>query len=153
MKNSALLSTLLIYIRQPRPDYRVVADFLFASQHHNYDSDGDSYPVSSRAWTELYLSSRVWKNYSVSICAIQHEPLILSVHSSRKSICYAIAYFLALETQGKVMTAAGQQLSFQHLEQKLKNFTLDRRLAIAKQSVWRQSSIENPYPNLKNHTF
>ena len=151
MRHAPLAFDLNIHIHAPRPDFRVVANFLFASHTHNFDSDGDSYPVSSRQWTELYLSSRVWKNYTVSIYALQNEPLILRVHASRPSISYAIAYFLALETQGQIFTPKGQQLSLQYLEQKLKNFALDRRLAIAKHSIWRESSEENPYPNLKNN--
>lgn len=139
---------LSIQVNTERPDFRVVAAFLFASDQHNFDSDGNSDPVSSRQWTELYISSRTMKDYTFSICLSQENPLILNIHSSRKYIAYAVAYFLALETQGHIINHKGNMIELLHIKNKLKNFPLDKHLNFAKNSIWRQSSKDNPYPNL-----
>ncbi|MBP2546865.1 hypothetical protein [Acinetobacter guillouiae] len=148
MKNNGLPFELSVKVSTNRPDFRVFASFLFASNTHNYDSDGDSYPLTSRHWTELYISSREIDNYTFSISPLQNDPLILQIQTSQKSICYAIAYFLAIETQGSVFNNQGIPLSSQHIENKLKNFPLTEHLAFANESVWRNSSEDNPYPNL-----
>ena len=41
-----------------RPDFRVFVDLLFGAEH-NVDSDGNSCPFNSRAWTCLYISDRI----------------------------------------------------------------------------------------------
>ena len=140
---------LSIQIKNDRPDFRTVAAFLFASDSHNFDSDGNSYPVTSRQWTELYISSRVMNDYKFSVYPAHEEPLILTIHASRKYISYAIAYFLAIETQGEIFNnTTGVILSPEYIQNKLKNFPLQKHLTFAQNSVWRKSTEDNPYPNL-----
>ncbi|WP_111861053.1 hypothetical protein [Acinetobacter sp. CFCC 10889] len=138
---------LSIKINTERPDFRVVADFLFASDQHNYDSDGNSYPYNSRKWTELELRSRVWDDYGFYLYRKRAKPLIFTICASRKYIAYAIAYFLALETQGQILDKNGNTVKLEHIKNKLKNFQLDRHLSFAKNSIWRKSSDDHSDPN------
>ena len=139
---------LSIKINTERPDFRVVAAFLFASDQHNFDSDGNSYPFSSRKWTELELRSRIWDDYGFYLSRQKAKPLIFTICASRKYIAYAVAYFLALETQGHIIDHKGNIVELLHIKNKLKNFQLDKHLNFAKNSIWRQSSNGHSHPNL-----
>jgi hypothetical protein len=46
-----------VKVNAERPDFRVFGAYFLGDDFHSYDSEGNSFPVSSGAWTELYMSS------------------------------------------------------------------------------------------------
>lgn len=141
-----------VLVNSDRPDFRVFGTFLFGEEDHKYDSEGDSYEVYSRVWTELYMSSREVE-LGFSIHKISDDPLTFEVSSAQENIMYAVAYFLARETSGEVVEKDGVILLFSELAELTGDFPLNRRLAIADQSIWRTTSEENPYPELPKSEF
>lgn len=134
-----------------KPDFRVFNAFFFGDDFHNTDSEGDSQEVWDRHWTELYKRSREnaskWLDISPSAYG---DKTILEVSAGEESEVYALAYFLAQETQGEVFNANDVPLSVEELTQKMGDFPLQERLALAQKSIWRLSCKENPYPNVKD---
>jgi len=137
-----------VKINSERPDFRLFATYLFGDDLHSYDSDGDSYPVNSRVWTELYMTSRQNAELGFAIEKENNEPLIFVVSSDREDITNAVSYFLARETTGEILDDNNRSYPFDILKNKVGNFNLDERLKLADESIWRQSSDKNPYPNL-----
>ena len=132
----------------PRPDYRLVATFLW-SDMHNVDSDGDSYNPASTEWTELYLANREVLSEVVDVHPLQANPLILAVESESEPLAARVAYFLARETNGEVGDREGPYLPYDRLRPLLgADFDLSAALGRADGSVWRKATLENPYPNL-----
>jgi hypothetical protein len=139
---------LRVKINSNRPDFRLFATYLFGDDLHHYDSDGNSYPVNSRVWTELYMSSRKNPKLSFEITKENEQPLIFEVSSGWEVITNVISYFLARETSGEILDNNNQSISLDILKNKMGDFNLDERLLLADKSIWRQSSDQNPYPNL-----
>ncbi len=137
---------LYVEVNYERPDFRVFASYFFGDDLHNYDSDGNSYVVTSRLWTELYMSSRELNNLWFDIYPVKDRTL--QVKSCNEENVYRVAYFLAKETNGKVTTENDRPIFFEEMIKKMGDFNLERRLEIAEKSIWRKSSFENPYPNL-----
>ena len=137
-----------VKIIKERPDFRVFATYFFGNDFHNYDSDGNSFPVTSRNWTQLYMSSRQESNLSFEIWPLNESPLILSVFSENSENAYRIAYFLARETNGAILNENNESIQLDSLLDKLGDFDLEERLFLADKSIWRQATDENPYPNL-----
>ncbi len=137
---------LYVEVNAERPDFRVFVGYFFGDDLHNYDSDGNSYPVTSRLWTELYMSSREVDNLWFDIYQVKDRTL--QVKSCNEENVYRVAYFLAKETNGKVTTENDEPISLEKMVEKMGNFNLEERLKIAEKSVWRKSSFENLYPNL-----
>ncbi len=140
--------SLKVKINSERPDYRVFGAFFFGEDLHNYDGDGNSYPVWSRNWTELYMCSRE-NGQSFDISPDNEEETILKITAERQEDVNALAYFLAKETNGEILDADNQIIDAETLKSQLGDFDLENRLRLAKESIWRQTSAENPYPNLK----
>ncbi|MDO1451958.1 hypothetical protein Q0590_37160 [Rhodocytophaga aerolata] len=138
-------------INGPRPDFRLVESFLW-SDFHNTDTDGNSYNPASRDWTELYIASRENKDEVIDINPINNNPLILEIKASNEILGNRVAYFLAKETLGQVIYKEETDLTdADFLLDKLgSNFNLQEALERAERSIWRKSTLENPYPNLKN---
>ena len=61
---------LKVKVKSERPDFRVFACYFFGNDFHSYDSDGNSFPVTSRNWTELYMGSREIADLSFEIWPI-----------------------------------------------------------------------------------
>lgn len=81
------------------PDFRLFWIYLWGEKHQ-IDSDGDSYNLASRTWTELYMSSRELENHSFEIHKINDKPLTFEVMSENIHLLHQVAYFLKRETQG-----------------------------------------------------
>ncbi|QHT70253.1 hypothetical protein GXP67_28190 [Rhodocytophaga rosea] len=139
-----------VLINGPRPDFRLLKSFIW-SDFHNIDSDGNSFNPASRDWTELYIASRENKNEVIDINPININPLILEIKASSEILGNKAAYFLAKETSGQVMYQEETRLNdADFLLDKLGiDFNIQDALEMSKRSVWRKSSLENPYPNLK----
>ncbi|NDV60548.1 hypothetical protein [Bacteroides sp. 519] len=141
---------LKVKINSKRPDFRVFGTYFFGDDFHNYDSEGNSFPVSSREWTELYMCSRQIKDLWFDISWINKDDTsILEVTSNKIENVYIIAYFLAKETNGEVFDNTDKSVPLETLKLKMGDFELERRLQLAEQSIWRKSSETNPYPNLE----
>ena len=137
-----------VKVNSERPDFRVFASYFFGEDLHSYDSEGDSFPVTSKKWTELYMGSRQESNLNFEICAISENPLVLVVSSKEPENAYRIAYFLARETNGEILDENNGIIPLRNLIKKMGNFNLQERLLLADQSIWRRATEENPYPNL-----
>lgn len=142
--------SLRVKVNSARPDFRVFGTYFFGDDFYNYDSEGNSFPVSSREWTELYMSSRQVKDLWFDINWINNNGmLILEITSNKTETVNIIAYFLAKETDGQILDNTNNIVSLDTLKSSMGNFDLEKRLLLAEQSVWRKSSETNQYPNLK----
>ena len=61
-----------VKINSERPDFRVFASYFFGDDLYNYDSDGNSIPITSKNWTELYMTSRQNSDLSFEIRPISN---------------------------------------------------------------------------------
>jgi hypothetical protein len=136
-----------VLINGDRPDYRIFSVFLWGNDH-KIDSDGDSYNPASRSWTELYMRSRERKG-GFEISQVSDNPKIFEVKSSNGYMANRAALFLARETAGMIVSPDNALHSYHVLVLKLGDFDLQQALERADQSVWRKSTPELPYPNLK----
>ncbi|MFH6995352.1 hypothetical protein [Flavobacterium sp. FlaQc-48] len=135
-----------VLINSSLPDYRLFVDFLW-DYDHNVDSDGDSYNPASRSWAFLDMESRENENERFSIDQAQDNPLIYIVKSENQIIANRVAYFLMKETDGDIYFN-DKNYKFDFYKDKLGNdFDLLKALQRSDKSIWRQSSLENPYPN------
>ncbi|WP_055442520.1 hypothetical protein [Lacinutrix himadriensis] len=139
-----------VKVNSDRPDFRIFASYFFGNDLYNYDSEGNSIPVTSKNWTELYMSSRNNSDLNFDIWPINENPLILEVTSGNVENVYRAAYFLARETNGEIINEKDEIQSLENLIEKMGDFNLKERLLIADKSVWRKATEENPYPNLNN---
>jgi hypothetical protein len=81
---------------------------------------------------------------------MSERPLIFEVISPNESIANRVALFLAKETDGQILRSDNSSQPYDALTNKLGNdFNLAEALTRADQSVWRESTLENPYPNIK----
>jgi len=134
-----------------RPDFRLVKTWLW-DEAHKTDSEGNSYNPASQEWTDLYLGSRENANESIEIFPVTEDPLILQISGSTKEMAARVAYFLLHETAGQLFedeTLSGN-IKLEDLKIQLGNFDIEKATKRTTESVWRKSSLDNPYPNLKN---
>lgn len=139
--------SLTVKVNADRPDFRVFGVYFFGSDTHNYDSDGNSNPVYSRKWTELYMRSRENKDLWFEIFPNEGEENVLIVQSDNIETVNIIAYFLARETQG-IIFDNGKIIPLEYLQKNMGDFQLTQRLLLADNCIWRKSKETNPYPNL-----
>lgn len=140
-----------VKINSKRPDFRVFASYFFGDDLYNYDSEGNSIPVTSKNWTELYMTSRQYSDLSFEIRPINEDPLILEVSSEKAENANIVAYFLARETKGEILNESNEIISLNCLIEKMGDFNLQERLSLADKSIWRKTTEANPYPNLNNN--
>jgi hypothetical protein len=137
-----------IRVNSDRPDFRLFNFFLWG-ENHRFDSEGDSYNPASRTWTSLYMGSREHEGEYFEIAMDSEEPLIFRVTSPIFAIANRVALFLAIETRGSVIDQENKLLPYDSLENDLGgDFYLSEALERAQNSIWRRSTLENPYPNL-----
>ena len=96
-----------LYVRaaRPRPDFRLVLAFIWGDDVDT-DTDGDSRPVDSREWTELYAQNRGCKDEVFDVLPASDEPLVLRVQSEHEWLAAAVAHLLAEVTGGGVSEQA-----------------------------------------------
>ncbi len=85
-----------------RPDFRLVLAFVWGDEVDT-DTDGDSRPVDSREWTELYAQNRGRKDEVFNVNPASDEPLVLKVQSKHEWLAAAVAHLLAEITGGGVL--------------------------------------------------
>ncbi len=139
---------LKVEINAKRPDFRIFGSYFFGDDLYDYDSEGDGFTVTSKDWTELYMKSRKEKDLFFDIIKINEKPLIFEVSSYKAENVYRIAYFLARETNGLVLSEQNQIIELEKLLEKMGDFNLKKRLEVADNSIWRKATDKNPYPNL-----
>lgn len=139
-----------VKVNSERPDFRIFATYFFGDDLYNYDSDGNSIPVTSKNWTELYMRSRQNNDLYFEIWKTNDNPLIFEVTSEKIETANIIAYFLARETKGEILDEKGSIIPMENLIEKMGGFNLIERLKLADKSIWRKATEENPYPNLTN---
>jgi hypothetical protein len=123
----------------PRPDFRLFIPFLW-NEEHDVDSDGNSYNPASRTWTYLYMSSREIPDQTFEINEVSNQPIQFRVISTNEHLANRVAYFLARETNGDI-------IGIETGKEKIGDFNLEQALERADKSIWRKSTLENPYPN------
>jgi hypothetical protein len=137
-----------VKINSERPDFRIFGTYFFGNDLYDYDSDGNSIPVTSKNWTKLYMCCRENSNMWFEIEKINDAPCIFKVTSDTEQFTCRIAYFLAIETQGEILTDNYDKQNLSELTEKMGNFDLNAHLLLAKNSIWRKATENNPYPNL-----
>ena len=138
---------IFIEISNERPDFRLVATWLWNGPH-DIDSDGNSDNPASRQWTELYLCSRQNSDEMIDISPVSENPLILRVNGSTSEMVSRAAYFLAVETNGQLFTdeALSNSIGLEDLKLQVGNFDIENAMKRTRESRWRKSSIDKPYP-------
>lgn len=116
-----------MYVRPAglRPDYRLVACFLWGSDR-DYDSDGDCQYPSDRQWKELTLIDRANDEDRVDVVPVSENPLTLEVFSPSSALACRCAFFLALYSDGDVSTApSGEYVRPDQVLKELGDFDLE----------------------------
>ncbi|MBN3839402.1 hypothetical protein [Burkholderia sp. Ac-20349] len=132
-----------VKIARNRPDFRCFIDLLYGPPR-NVDTDGDAYPVHSRLWTRLYLRDRKSDAPSVKIDPTDTDPAIFTVTSDAPELEELTALYLYL-TSGDSISASENLLAAPDIDRLREKHA--EALQRADQSVWHQSSDEDPYPN------
>ncbi len=117
-----------------RPDFRLVIAFLWGDSC-NCDTDGNSVPVTSREWTELYCQNR--DNYAevFDVSPSSERPLVLEISSPHEWLAARVAYFLAIGTKGGVSDwPEGPFVLTKALESRIGDFDLVAALNRVRQS-------------------
>lgn len=96
---------LFVRVAGPRPDFRLVLAFVWGDEVDT-DTDGDSRPVDSREWTELYAQNRGRRDEVFNVSPASDEPLVLQVRSKHEWLSAAVAHLLAETTGGGVSEQA-----------------------------------------------
>jgi len=134
----------LVEIEKERPDFRVFIDLLYGHDR-NVDTDGNSIPVHSRIWTELYISDRESNDPSVEISLSVDQPKVFVVESESDRLEELAALYLFL-TSGTSISNSSTRLSAEQILELQRRYAPD--LARAANSIWHKSSHGVPYPNL-----
>ena len=131
-----------VEVDRERPDCRVFIDLLYG-HGRNVDTEGNSIPVYSRAWTEFFIKDRESDAPSVEIYATKDEPSVFAVVSESAHSEELAALYLYL--------ASGKSISCQGVELVNVSLLTDKystELRRGVNAVWHKSSQELPYPSL-----
>lgn len=141
----------LIKPEGPMPDFRTVAAFLW-SDFHDFDSDGNSYNPASREWTQLRLTNRSGDKEEVMVLEENLAERVLSVSSSVREVALGVAYFIIHWSGGSIYSSTDQkEISLKEVMNDLcHSFDLLDKMESGENSIWNSSTLEEPYPNLKN---
>jgi len=82
-----------VRVNDDRPDFRVFIDLVYG-HGRNVDTEGDSFPVHSREWTELYVKDRESDDLSFEIYADDCDPGIFVVTSHAVATEELVALYL-----------------------------------------------------------
>lgn len=129
-----------VSVIKSRPDFRVIIDLVFG-KNRNVDSEGNSNPVYSREWTDLYIKDRESESPSIEIDA---ESSLFNIESDSAEFEELVALYLFLYCGSKII-CNGKSLDEEDIGKlKLKYIT---QLQVAESSVWHRSGFSCPYPN------
>lgn len=132
-----------------RPDFRLIAAFLWGDGHRT-DSDGDSDNPASRSWTWLYLRSRERAGERVDLDMVEGTEACMRIRSEVPWLAAAVASFLGVEGKAQVRREGDSEWGEapSHADA-VGAFDFDAAMERARVSVWRESTLEDPYPNLR----
>jgi hypothetical protein len=117
---------------------------------HNVDTDGNSYNPASRDWTELYCQNRENETETFNVSPVSASPLTLEVESDLPELAARVVYFLATKTNAVVASnPSGPWHQAASLTKSLGSFDLAAAELRAHKSIWREATIDDPYPNLR----
>jgi hypothetical protein len=143
------MARIFLQPRGPRPDFRLVISFLWGDLH-NVDTDGNSDNPASRDWTELYCQNRENLLETFDVSPVSQSPLILKIESDLPDLAARVAYFLATETGAAVASEiSGPWHDPASLRESVGSFDLTAAELRANKSVWREATLDDPYPNLR----
>ncbi|MEM8675124.1 MAG: hypothetical protein AAGF83_14805 [Cyanobacteria bacterium P01_G01_bin.67] len=133
-----------VTVIKSRPDFRVFIDLL-CSCNKNVGTEGNSTPVNSRFWTDLYICDRESDDPEIQIYLPQYSDNVFEIKSESKDLEELAALYLFLYCGNKICTDG--KILEAHVVKRLKaKYSL--QLLRAEQSIWHHSSDSNPYPNL-----
>lgn len=132
-----------VHIIGERPDFRVFLDLLYGRMQ-NVDTEGNSNPVNSRNWTDLYIKDREGSDPAVEIIVSVDNLNLFEIDSKAPELEKIVSIYL-FEYCGCSISHKNIILSAQEIKSlKIKYSTALNR---ARLSMWHNSSDENPYPN------
>lgn len=139
-----LKSMYQVMVNKVRPDFRVFVDLLYGFGR-NVDTEGNSCPVNSRTWTDLYIKDRESADPPIEIYQRDRNSGLFEVESASAELMELAAIYL-FESCGKSMLFNNQPI-YDDEKSKLQNkYSLE--LQRARRSIWHKSSNDNPYPNI-----
>jgi len=133
-----------VVIEKERPDFRVMIDLIYG-HGHKVDTDGDSFKVFSRTWTELYIKDRESDDPAIEIYVNENSPNIFEVKCEDEELEKLAALYLFLYC-GLSMKHNGALIDEHHIEALKGEYATN--LSRANNSVWHSSCESNPYPNI-----
>jgi hypothetical protein len=131
-----------VTVNRDRPDFRVFIDLLYGA-NWNVDTDGNSFPVSSRTWTRLYIADRQDSSTHVVIAERDDGSMVFSVESKSERLEELAAIYLYLYA-GTAIAKDVVPLSVDQVASLKMRFASE--IARAERARWHRSSAENPYP-------
>ena len=133
-----------VTVENPRPDFRVFVDLVYG-YGRNVDTEGDSNPIYSRTWRDLYIKDRESEDPSIEIYSEDNFPLIFEIDSKSKRLEELAAIYM-YNFCGTSIANENGIVSKEEIETLRKKYT--KEISRANESIWHQSSEINEYPNL-----
>lgn len=122
-----------------RPDFRCFLDLLYGPGR-DVDTDGDSFPVSSRSWTYLYVKDRESEDPCVEIQVNEADGAIFNVQSESSRLEELAALYLFLTCGGSI-SFTGQELDEASVRSLCEKYSVE--LGRAGSSIWQLSTDES----------
>lgn len=107
------------------------------------DTEGDSFPVSSRAWTYLYVKDRESEDPCMEIQVNEADGAIFNVQSESLKLEELAALYLFLTCGGSISSAA-QVLDEAAIRSLCEKYSVE--LGRARSSIWQLSTDEPRSP-------
>jgi len=143
------MATLYVRPAGPRPDFRLVLAFLWGDAA-DCDTDGNARHPADREWTELYAQNRTRPGEVFDVVAANVDPVVLEVASPLEWLAAAVAYLLAETTAGSVASdPSGPFTPAASALPRATDFDVRAAWARYRDSPFRRSTADNPYPNLE----
>ncbi|MGK8222214.1 hypothetical protein ACRS2S_19880 [Achromobacter xylosoxidans] len=131
-----------VTVVRDRPDFRCFLDLLYGPGR-DVDTDGDSFPVSSRSWTYLYVKDRESEDPCVDIQVNEADGAIFNVQSESSRLEELAALYLFLTCGGSI-SFTGQELDETSVRSLCEKYSVE--LGRAGRSIWQLSTDESPCP-------
>ncbi|OMG90707.1 hypothetical protein BIZ92_20575 [Achromobacter xylosoxidans] len=125
-----------------RPDFRCFLDLLYGPGR-DVDTDGDSFPVSSRSWTYLHVKDRESDDPCVEIQVNEADGAIFNVQSESSRLEELAALYLFLACGGSI-SSTDRELDEASVRSLCEKYSVE--LGRARSSIWQLSTDESPFP-------
>lgn len=131
-----------VTVVRDRPEFRCFLDLLYGPGR-NVDTDGDSFPASSRSWTYLYVKDRESDDPCVEIYVDEVDGAIFNVQSESLRLEELAALYLFLTCGGSI-SSTDQVLDEAAVQSLCEKYSVE--LGRARSSIWQLSTDESPSP-------